>query len=134
MNTYKYTHTPLYMGIYKSPVRSVRLYVAVHNSKLKRFVKFSCIRYDKIVINYLLLRNSHLTIGHSHQTRRGKLNCSQDYLMQPKFQDKIVQAKKIQVLDSAIVLPSPKFSCPVHMYENIYKKLKVRSLKNCHSK
>lgn len=73
-------------------------------------------------------------IGRSPQTHRGKLNCSQDYLMQPKFQDKIVQAKKIQVLDSAIVLPSPKFSCPVHMYEKLYKRLKVRLLIDCHSK
>ncbi|MCH95027.1 hypothetical protein A2U01_0016000, partial [Trifolium medium] len=55
----------------------------------------------------------HLKFAHPHQTSRGKQNCSQDYPMPPKFQDKIVQAKKNQVSGSATDPPSPRFSCPV---------------------
>lgn len=57
--------------------------------------------------------NIGLKFARPRQTSRGKQNCSQDFPMQPKFQDKIVQAKKNQVLDSATDPPSPKFSCPV---------------------
>jgi hypothetical protein len=84
-------------------------------------VSFPRNRYDKIVTDYLLPRNSHLKFAHPHQTSRGKQNCSQDYPMPPKFQDKIVQAKKNQVLDSATDPPSPRFSCPGKQVSTIYK-------------
>lgn len=78
-------------------------------------------RYCKIVVEYLLPRYSHLKFVHPHQTSRGKQNCSQDYPMPPKFPDKIEQAKKTQVLDSATDPPSPRFSCPGKQVSTIYR-------------
>lgn len=62
-------------------------------------------------------------IVHPHQMSKGKQNCLQDYPKQPKSQDKIVQAKKVQVWDNAKIQPSPKFPYPACV-QNVDKNIR----------
>lgn len=75
--------------------------------------------HKEIVFQYLLQCCCHLKIAHPHQTSKGKLSCSQDYPRQPIFQDRTVQAERIQVWDNATTQPSPICPCSVHVIKQL---------------
>lgn len=99
-----------------------------HKEFFSKFYSFFSILQQielRIIISYLPQPSCCLMMVHPHQISRGKQNYLQDYPKQPKFQDKIVQAKRIQVWDNAKVQPFPKFpypACAQMLIKSIRKK------------
>ncbi|XP_065617069.1 piezo-type mechanosensitive ion channel homolog [Quercus suber] len=103
-----------FIGLFKVSANSEWPEICSCLSLILFYIMLSCIKCDLEEMDYIMsMGESNLTeqllpskhsffiresrVAHAHQTSRGKQSCSQDYPEQLEFQDKTVQAERIQV-------------------------------------